>query len=117
MGLELTPAHGRLICALPEELTNVEVVAPSRAKAGEDVRVRVHLRGSGARDQHLVRLHVVGPDGERRRFYDRTLVVEGEQARATVPFAFNDDPGPWTIEARDVATGLAARTDLQLAVP
>jgi len=57
---------------------------------------------------------VTGPDARLRRYYSRTLVLDGQSAVFVIPFALNDDRGAWTVEAREVATGIRARAALRL---
>jgi len=112
--LQLVPAHGRLVCALPEKLEAVHLVMPASAQAGRAARVGIRLQGGGGKGPHLVRVHVIGPEGKPRRHYSRTLAVDGQSAEILIPFAFNDDRGTWTVEAREVATGTRARATLRL---
>ena len=55
----------------------------------------------------LMRIDVVSPAGERIAHYRDFVTLDAQGARSDVPFAFNDMPGRWTIEATDVASGVS----------
>jgi hypothetical protein len=112
--IELTPAHGGLLCALPGPVDAVRVRAPATVRAGQDAPVEISLVGLGAQGPHLVRLHLLGPDGRRRRWYDRTVLAQDGQAKLSVPFAYNDPNGPWTIEAHEVASGVSSAVKVKV---
>lgn len=112
--VQLVPAHGRLLCALPEKLDALRLAVPSSTRAGQEATVEIRLVGGGAAGPHLIRVHVIGPEGKLRRHYSRSLTVDGQSAGIAIPFAFNDDSGAWTVEAREVATGVRARATLRL---
>jgi len=110
--LRLEPGHGRILCALPEKLESLRLQTPRTTRAGTAMAVRVGL--SGAAGRHLVRLHAIGPDGARRRYYDRSVTVQSSRGETVVPFAVNDAPGQWTLEAHEVATGVGAKATVEL---
>jgi len=45
------------------------------------------------------------------------VVAPEGQASGTIPLALNDPPGKWTVQARDVASGVKAATDFVVAQP
>ncbi|MCK5803648.1 MAG: beta-galactosidase trimerization domain-containing protein [Lentisphaeria bacterium] len=74
-------------------------------------------RGVSA-DGRLIRVRLVGPDGVPRRHYQRMLFLDAEgRGQSSVGFALNDPAGLWTIEARDIASGTTARTEVDVAPP
>jgi hypothetical protein len=113
--LKLEPAHGRIICSLPDKPRALNVSLPAEAQAGAPLPVQ--LRVVGGRGTHLLRLHVTGPDNRPRPFYAKTIEAPDGRATAAVPFALNDPIGAWRLEARDVATGLTATAVTQLRSP
>ena len=62
----------------------------------------------------VIRVNILGPDGEDRPYYARTLLPEGLEATVSVPFAINDAPGAWKIVARDVLTGTRGQATVRL---
>ncbi|MBC7287408.1 MAG: hypothetical protein H5T86_05050, partial [Armatimonadetes bacterium] len=109
--LKLTPSHGKIICALPDRLSAIEVLAPRAAVCGQRLAVQVRLRGGG--DRHLLRVYAFDPAGRQR--YARTVVAADGPAQAVIPLALNDPPGKWMLVARDVATGVSGSAAIMVA--
>jgi hypothetical protein len=114
VGLKFTSAT--LLSALPYRVEHLEVDAPASVAAGEVCRVRVRLRAEGDTPEAapIFRVNVVGPDGEDRHYYAKTLCPDGLEARTTIPFALDDAPGEWQVIARDVLTGTRATATVRL---
>lgn len=113
---DLRFASATVLSALPYRVTALDVRAPRSVKAGTACEVRMRLRAVGdtTRAKPVIRLTVLGPDGEEQWFYARTLYPEGLEASASIPFALNDTPGQWLIVCRDVLTG--TRTTAKVSV-
>ena len=62
----------------------------------------------------LVRCHVFGPDGAFLHLYAQNLVLEKGAGIFTLPSAFNDPAGEYTMRATDVITGASAEAKLTL---
>ncbi len=105
-----------LISALRYRVTRLDLRAPARLQAGEACRLRVRLRAEGdtAGAMPIFRINVIGPEGEDRHYYARTLCPEGLEASTVIPFALSDTPGEWRILARDVLTGTTATATVRL---
>ena len=105
-----------MLSALPYRVTGVDVRAPQRLVAGAPcaVSVRINAKGDTAGARAVIRVNVIGPDGEDRHYYARTLCPEGLEASCSIPFALNDTPGDWKIVARDVLTGTRASKTVRL---
>jgi hypothetical protein len=58
--------------------------------------------------RHLVRCHVLGPDGRPRPEYAANLLVEDGASRFVLPSALSDPEGEYRIDATDVLTGARA---------
>jgi len=114
LGLKYTSAT--LLAALPYEVRGLELAASAKHRAGEALAVKIRLkaRGAGRDVRPVFRLNVFGPEGRRRHYYARTLFPEGPVAECAIPFATNDPPGKWRLEARDVASGVRAAATVTL---
>ena len=55
-----------------------------------------------------MRVTVAGPDGVERPWYARNLLADEGRTSGEFTFALDDEPGAWTIAARDVATGVTS---------
>jgi hypothetical protein len=75
----------------------------------------LHIRTHGpAPGTHVLRIEVQDPQGRLLRHYGQNVVCPEGQGQATIPLALNDAPGQWTVTARDVATGVSNRMNLQV---
>lgn len=115
--LEL-PATGpanRVFALLPARAAPPVVKAPPAAARGEKTVVQVSFEKAGAAPEgRWLRRQVLRPDGTEAAAYRDYLVLEKSTAQTTVPWAYNDPPGAWTVRVTDVATGLAAAVKVTL---
>ena len=105
----------RVYAALPYRVKDVSIDGPGEIRQGELLPLEIAVNAEdGKPGTHVVHVLVLGPadDASRRReraHYARNLRVENGRAKTTIPFAYNDTPGEWTIVAKDAATGVAGR--------
>ena len=55
------------------------------------------------------RLRVYQPEGEHAEWFDQVVIVGPEGTRVTLPIAYNDPTGVWTIPAIDLYTDEVAK--------
>lgn len=84
----------------------------ARARPGETVRATVRI--GGAAGLHPVTLRVFAPGGEHAAWFDGTVLAGGTAAGWTLPLAFNDPAGEWTIRAADLLTGRRSAARLRV---
>jgi len=78
-------------------------------RPGEDVVFSAELQAAGGKPGlHIFRMTVFAPDGAEVRAYRKNLVAEGGAIHHTIPLAWNEKPGTWTIRLTDVASSAAA---------
>jgi len=95
---------------LPYNVTGVELSpAKARWRPGEIVTFDVAVKAEGgAPGRHVFRVEVSNPSGETVRLYSYNLEAPNGRAAGKIFLALNDPPGEWTINVRDVATGLVS---------
>jgi len=83
-----------------------------RISRGEQVTVQLWYPGSPA--YHAARLRVYQPEDEHAEWFDQVVMVGPEGARVTLPIAYNDPTGVWTIRAIDLYTDERAVTRIRV---
>jgi hypothetical protein len=113
--LRLPAAGARLLLLARQPIGPLAVEANQTAadwsgQAGRELRIRATLRDrSGARFPGLVPALVTihRPDGSRDDFSRATVFANG-QLELAIPLPRNLDPGPWTVEIQERASGTVA---------
>ena len=98
---------------MPYAVSDLAVNAPGSAKAGDTVTVSVAIGTADPQPgYHVVRLNVYAPGSKiPHRQYSQNIGCNAGRGKASIPFALSDRSGEWSLELRDVATGVkAART-------
>jgi hypothetical protein len=95
------------IFALSERpFASPEIVAPASARPGADVELE--LRGAASNALDVIRVDVLDPAGHIVDSYSRNIFARRGSATMRLPLAVNDEPGAWTIRARDALSGAVA---------
>jgi hypothetical protein len=77
------------------------------ARVGQDATVTLQLPGD-LRATHIVRVRVADPHGAERRAYRRYLRAKQATVGFSIPLAYDDPAGQWTLKATDIITGVTA---------
>ncbi len=104
---ETSPSTQILLAAIPYKVTGIEIDSLNNSAApGQVVEFSVSLKTnpSGEGNKHVVYIKVTDPDGKVRQEYDSVVSLKNGKGSFHIPFALNDKPGVWKIEATDVAT-------------
>lgn len=72
---------------------------------GEEVRATLSV--PDAAGLHAVNVCAVMPDGRVAPWSHRTILTSGEDKEVTLPIAWNDARGRWTLKAVDLYTDRA----------
>jgi len=92
---------------LPYEVTGLRVTGPQAVPRGGEAEIAATVTvKDGAPGPHVIRFDVFRPSGERLWPMIKTRLREG-RATATLPVAFNEEQGTWTVTVTDVTTGLS----------
>jgi hypothetical protein len=90
---------------------SVSVAGPSAGRLGEPLTFEIRAAPGG---KHLVRCHLFGPDGSFLPVYAKNILFEGADGKVTIPTAYNDASGSYTLRATDVVSGATASTGFLL---
>ena len=105
----LVPGEALVLASAPSTGA-LSIAGASAAARGAHVSFALQT-GDG---RHLVRCHVLGPDGRFRPEYARNLLVEDGAGRFVLPSALDDPAGEYRIVATDVLTGARAEAKVTL---
>ncbi len=96
----IDPGRPAVYALLPGPLPPLAVEMPKQAKRGAPVTLQLAV--PGARGLHAIKLRATLPDGQPVRFWDQTVQVAKEPVTVTLPLAFNDPAGEWTVTLTDL---------------
>jgi hypothetical protein len=113
--IELAVHEPRMLALVPYRIGPLSLTGTEKARPGAVVTLGVTL--AGAAGAHVVCLDVFGPDGRRRVFFRRELLLSAGNAEAIFPLALNDLPGAWRIRAQETISGQTAWHEVQVATP
>ncbi len=116
--------RARLFAALPaptrhgtaqHPFPTLSVQVGKQYRRGEVMRARLRLEAGGVKPTgRIVRVKLLRPDGVEAMVYRSYITLQSAEAEVTIPFAFNDPAGTWTLVATDVATGVAGKASFAL---
>jgi len=110
---QIIPSRARFFALLPERCPAPKVEYPESAARGERLRLRISV--PGARGWHALKLEARTPDGVALEWWERTVLVRDKPEEVTLPVAYNDPTGMWTITLTDTFSP-EARTTVQVEV-
>ena len=91
---------------LPEATGGARLVLPETVARGTLVKARLSV--PDAAGKHAVRLGATMPDGLPAPWLNRLVIVDRNATNLDLPWAHNDRPGLWTLEAIDLYTNQAS---------
>jgi len=105
-----------LYAMLPYRVRAVEIRGPDTCTAGMPASFAVKLipEGNVGACKHVIRVEVIAPDGRNLAHYAVNAVTEKGAAEMIIPWALNDQPGNYTVTARDVVTGTQTQVKIKL---
>ena len=107
--VNLGPGRAKLFSLLPYAVRRIKLTAPPTVRAGEALPFTAELDvDGGTPGLHVFRTSLRTPAGDEPRWYTRNLKAAVGKTRSSVPLALNDQPGRWTLQVTDVATGVEA---------
>jgi hypothetical protein len=107
--VQLGEGEAAIFCALPYEVTRLEVTAPETVSAGRRLALSISVKTAGALPgDHLVHISLSRIGEAAPAYYSRDVACPGGQAAAYFAIARNERPGIYALVARDVLTGATA---------
>ena len=107
---KLVPGQAQLFTILKDKVESVRIKAPGQIARGAVLPVEIGA-GSGSQVFHL---EFLGPDGKEVPVYAKNLRFENGRGAYEFQTAFNDPKGTWTLLVKNVNSGLAAKTAVEL---
>jgi hypothetical protein len=106
IALPTSGPKNRVFAILPQQAGAVVVQAPAAAQRGQAVTVKISFAAAGADPAgRILRLQALQPNGQEAMAYRMYLTLKTADVAHSLPWAYNDAPGGWTVKVTDVATG------------
>jgi hypothetical protein len=109
----LTPYQPLVLALLPYK---VDALTLAGRVSGHDLTYDLALirREGGSTEDHVLRLELVGPDGQVQPAYSTFITAPSGRLTAETRIGLDAPGGEWTIRAVDVMTGLKAEAKFTL---
>lgn len=109
--VKLAPGEVAIFSLLPYEVKEVSVITLDRIEAGKRLPIRLLIKARGALpDKHLVSITIVHGTRSKISHYETNVTCLSGEGRTFVPLALDEPTGIYTIEAKDVLSGISGRT-------
>ena len=115
--VEIEPGGGRLVALMPKRVGRVALSCPGRCVQTEPVAVTAQLLADDGKPMPgltPVQVTLVDPTGRARREYAAYPVAHDGRVPVPLRFALNDEPGTWTVLARELLSGQNATARFEL---
>ena len=83
-------------------------------RPGLRVALTVQATSGPVTGTHVLRLTVLGRDGQEVKWYARNVLAPEGRGTTVIPLAMNETPGEYTLRATDVMSGLAGERRFEL---
>jgi hypothetical protein len=101
--VELDPVKPTLLALSERPLAPLSISGPTNARLGGNAEFQIRTDPYAA--ANVVHLDVVDPAGNIAAHYSGNLLVGRSEVAKLLPLAVNDQPGVWSIRARDLLGG------------
>ncbi|NLO72879.1 MAG: hypothetical protein GX100_02065 [candidate division WS1 bacterium] len=113
---KLLPGHAHFLATYPYD-PGRPVIRPSAtsAQSGETVNFQIAMSGVPGNEKGVFSFYtrLVNPRGEWVDVIPWSVQGQGGKAMTRVRFAYNDMPGDWTLQVREITTGRGATATVQ----
>jgi len=104
-----------LLSTLRYSVSRLVVDAIERVSSGKRVTVSLSVRTTDdLPGDHWIQMQVRGPDGDVIRHYSRAIDCPQGQGETILSLAMNEKPGRYTLEFRDVLTGITVQKTMEV---
>ncbi|MBI2195114.1 MAG: beta-galactosidase trimerization domain-containing protein [Planctomycetes bacterium] len=113
---EIEPGGVKVFSLFPYRVEELDVRLKGKTRRrGESVEGRVRVRTSrGKPERHFIHLEVFRPDGQAVGYLARTFETDRGKASFSIPLAFNEMTGEYSLVFTDVATRVSVTTRMNL---
>jgi len=109
------PGDTTLYACISYRVKSLSVRVPHAVKPGEELLVEAQLNAeTGTPGDHVLHVDLIGPAGEPAWHYARNELAASGKLSFAVPLAANEQPGTWTVRARDVLTGVTGEAKVSV---
>ncbi|MFH1743081.1 MAG: beta-galactosidase trimerization domain-containing protein [bacterium] len=109
----LRPHRASIFALLPKEAPKPEIeFETQKAFPGDTVKATIAV--PNALGNHAVQVLATTPDGASAPWLERKLIVNRDGTSLSLPFAYNDPDGQWTIKLVDLFTNNGPVTEITL---
>jgi hypothetical protein len=112
LAVEVGPIEPVLLALSEKPLSPPSVSGPRNARLGGNAEFLIRSGAPAAVD--VVHIDAVDPAGNMVAHYSGNLLVTGSGVTRLLPLAFNDQPGVWTIRAKDLLSGATTAAELKV---
>jgi len=103
--LKLSSAEPAIYAVSKAELPGLIISVTNRIEAGETASMTLAFRRHSPAMHDVLHIEIIDPTGRVVPYYSRNLVLGSGPATVTVPIAYSDPPGRWTMRATYVLSG------------
>ncbi len=111
----LAPGIARLFAVLPYQVTEIALPKGLVCKPGATAQFPISIKtDSGTPGFHVVRVEAIAPDQSERPAYAQNVKLIAGSGVFEMPTALNEERGTWQLIAKDVATGVIAKSSFTI---
>jgi|GEM_PF-2814634 len=106
LDLAIPPDDARFFALLPRKTTTLQATITPTIKQGGKAALSFEVKDGGDAGLRVVRVTVTDPNGKPVHRLEDNYKTDNGVGRLVMPFALNDPVGAYTVNLREVATGL-----------
>ncbi len=101
--------EAQLYGMMPYRVSSLNIEGPGAVKSGGETSFRISVisEDNAAPSLHVFRVELTDPAGEKLPWYAANVKAEKGSAVYIINWALNEKPGRYTIQAKDIATGVS----------
>ncbi|MFP6582699.1 MAG: alpha-amylase family protein [Candidatus Hydrogenedentota bacterium] len=104
-----------LVSMLPYRVSRLILDGPNVLQAGQRLSFSVEVKTFDALpEEHWILVRLRDPNEESIEYYRTQIACVDGKGRAYIPIALNETPGRYTLEVRDVLTGMTATKSIDI---
>ncbi|MBI3646085.1 MAG: beta-galactosidase, partial [Acidobacteriales bacterium] len=114
LSVELDPYEPAIYAVSSSAFPALVVSAPSRLERGQSGQLGMSFSGTTSAAVYVLHVDVMDPEGKTVSYYSGNVLAPGGKAGKILPLALNDRTGTWTVRVKDVLTGQARSTVIEV---